>query len=203
MTDDGYTLNELEMRGITIKNSKNRIAYFNSTLTIFGVSFDNITGELYMNIPSIDTIPQKQNNLLQCILRIFDMMLTSRNMVTNIFFEVIEEYFNEKDVIFTPNLGITGKSGNQQTFDFVIPHRKQIKEKLIYAVNSPSADNYKSALFPLIDVMESRTNADFFVLANDSDQPISPKFSDPIHNYDIQILEWSKRESWVNDLKVI
>ncbi|WP_252502606.1 DUF1829 domain-containing protein [Sporosarcina sp. Marseille-Q4943] len=203
LTDDGNTLNELEMRGVFIKGSKNRTTYFDSTLCIFGVSHDKDTGELFLTVPTIEALPQKQNNLLQCILRIFDMLLTSRNMVTNIFFEEVENYFIEKDVIFTPNLGFTGRSGNQQNFDFVIPHWKGIKEKLIYIVNSPKSDNYKPALFPFIDVRETRPNADFFVLANDTETAISPKFIEPIRNYNIEILEWSHREDWIKQLKVI
>lgn len=203
LTDDGYTVNELEMRGITIKSSKNRKMFFDTTLRVFGVKYNSLTDELYVVVPSIENLPQKQNNLLQCILRVFDMLLTARNVVANIFFEEVKNYFDSNDVIFTPNLGITGRSGNQQNFDFVIPHRKKIKEKLIYAVNSPTAENYKPVLFPFIDVQETRPDADFFVLANDSESDVSPKFAESIKNYNVEILEWSKRNKWIEQLKVI
>lgn len=203
LTDDGYIINELEMLGININNTKKRKDFFEINLRVFGVNYDKNTKELYVIFDELEDYPKKQHNLLQCIIKISDMLLTSRNTVINIFTEEIREYFEEKDVIYSPDLGFMGKTGNQQTFDFVIPHRKKSNEKLIKAVNKPTANNYMNTLFPFTDVRRVRDNTDFLVIANDIHSPISEKFQSSLTNWEVKILPWSTREDWVKELLII
>lgn len=203
ITDDGHIVSELSILGVDVNAATKRKQFFNTTLKVFGVSYDNQTDELYITFDSIEDYPKKQHNLLQCITRVSDMLLTAKNTVASIFSEEIYAFFDESNVFFSSDLGFTGKTGNQQTFDFVIPHTKRKKEKLIKAVNTPSVDNYTSPLFSFIDVKDVRPNADFIVIANDSNIPIAERFSNSLINYGVDILAWSKRKIWVDQLKVI
>lgn len=203
LSDDGYIISELSILGVDINTARKRKEYFNNTLKIFGVSFDDQTDELYVIFDSIEEYPKKQHNLLQCITRISDMLLTARNTVAKIFLDEVSSYFEEQNVLFTPNLGFIGKTGNQQTFDFVIPHTKKKKEKLIQTVNSPTADNYTATLFSFIDVQEVRPNSEFIVIANDMNTPIADKFSSSLASYNVATLAWSKKHKWINDLKIV
>lgn len=203
ISDDGHTVSELSILGIDIKNTKKRKKFFNTTLNVFGVSFDSDTEELFVTFDDINDYPRKQHNLIQCVSRVSDMLLTSRNTIASIFFEEVSNYFEDNDVFVTPDVGFIGRSGNQQTFDFVIPKAKKKNEKLIRAVNNPSGDNYQGVTFPFIDVADVRPNSDFFVIANDANIPIADKFSSSLKNYDIEVLVWSNRDMWVDQLKVI
>lgn len=202
LSDDGYTMSELEMMDINIKTSPKRKEYFTVTLKIFGVKYDGQTGELYVDFESLSEYPAKQHLLIQCILRISDMLLTSRNTGVSIFSEEIAKFFDENNVAYVQNFGFVGMSGNTQTFDFIIPHSRKKREKLIKAINSPRTDNYISALFPWLDIRETRPQTDFIVLANDSESPVPEKFTRPIENYSSKVLVWSEREKWVSHLKL-
>lgn len=202
ISDDGYTINELDMLGIDIKKSKKRKEFFNSTLKIFGVSFNNNTDELYVSFTPITEYPEKQHRLIQCILRVSDMLLTSRNTVISIFTEEIGEFFDNNEIIYTDGLSFTGISGKTQNFDFVLPRWKKRNEKLIKAINNPSSDSYVEPLFSWLDIREIRSNSDYIILANDTNKPLTESFLSPFNNYSVEVLAWSKRNEWVDKFKI-
>lgn len=202
ITDDGYIMNELEMLGIDIKSSKKRSEYLNRTLKIFGVSLNVNTDDLYITFDNINDYPEQQHRLIQCILRVSDMLMTSRNSVISIFTEEITSFFEDNDVPFSSGLNITGVSGKAQNFDFVINRFRKRNEKLIKAINSPSPDNYVYPLFSWMDIKDIREKADFIILANDTNKPISDKFITPFKNYSVEVLAWSKRNEWVKQFQI-
>lgn len=201
ISDDGHTISELEMLGIDTSATQKRKTFFHNTLTIFGVNFNKDTSELFVNFSSLEDYPKRMHNLLQCILRISDMLLTARNTVVSIFTEEILGFFEDEDVPFLENPSFVGRTGNNFTFDFAIARSKKRKEKLIKAVNTPNKDNYSLPLLSFIDVKDSKPNAEFIVLANDTNIEIADKFRTPFEKYDIQVLEWSKRKEWISSLK--
>ncbi|MHC8515868.1 DUF1829 domain-containing protein [Sporosarcina sp. ITBMC105] len=203
LSDDGFVLSELEMLGIDIFSSQKRKSFFDMTLRIFGVTHNRATGELSVSFKSLSEYPKKQNNLIQCLLRVSDMLLTARNTVIGIFAEEVSNYFIENQVFFSDDIGYTGKSGNYQSFDFVIPAARGKKEKIIKAINNPKADNYKQPLLSFVDIQELKPNSQFIVLGNDSIQPISETFYNSLSNYQIQVLPWSERDRWVGDLRIL
>lgn len=203
ISDDGYIINELEMLGVDVNATIKRKNFFNSTLKIFGVQYNKNDQELSITFDSLADYPKKQNNLIQCILRISDMLLTARNTVVGVFAEEVAAFFEEHEVFYSDDVGYTGKTGNYQSFDFVIPKMKSRPEQIIKAINNPISDNYKIPLLSFIDISEVRSNSNFVVLANDLNSPISDKFITPLKNYEIEVLAWSERERWVNQLKVI
>lgn len=203
LSDDGYILSELEMLGVDVFSSPKRKSFFEMTLRIFGVENNRATGELSISFKSLSEYPKKQNNLIQCLLRVSDMLLTARNTVMSIFAEEVANYFQEKNVFASEDIGYTGKTGNYQSFDFVIPSTKQKREKIIKAINNPRADNYKQPLLSFIDIQELKPDSEFIVLGNDTNQPLSEAFYSPLTNYDIQVLAWSERDNWVGDLRIV
>lgn len=201
ITDDGYILNELEMLGIEIKRSQKRNDFFKTTLNIFGVNYNDTTDELFITFSNVNEYPEKQHRLIQCMLRISDMLLTSRDTVISIFTEEIAEFFDENDVLFIEGSNFTGTSGKPQNFDFALPRTKTQNEKLIKAINNPASENYRDSLFSWIDVRDIRKRTDFLVLANDTNKPVAESFISPFRNYSIEVLKWSKRNDWIDRLK--
>src|SRR5690625_3339363 len=85
ITDDAHILNELAMLGIDIRNSKKRSDFFQTSLNIFGVKYNEKTDELFVTFSNVSEYPEKQHRLIQCMLRNSDMLLTSRNsMIRNL-----------------------------------------------------------------------------------------------------------------------
>lgn len=79
--------------------------------------------------------------------------------------------------------------------------RNYKSEKLIKAINTPASENYRDPLFSWIDVRDMRKKSDFIVLANDTNKPVTEGFISPFKNYSIEVLEWSKRSEWIDELK--
>lgn len=200
LSDDGYTMNELELLGIDFNKSDKRKSFLKTTLNIFGVQLNTSTNEFMVSFQKLEEYPSKQLNLLQCILRVSDMLMTSRNSVTSIFYQEVMDYFKEKQIINTANIGFPGKSGNDNKFDFVIPQFGQKPEKIIKTINTPSSDNYRYALLSFIDIRDYRPDSSQIILANDLHKKISTKFKSSFENYNIQVLAWSDKEVWIDSL---
>lgn len=203
LSDDGFVLSQLEMLGIDIFTSPKRRNFFDMTLRIFGVEHNRASGELSVSFKSLSDYPKKQNNLIQCLLRVSDMLLTARNTVMSIFAEEVSKYFRENNVFASEDIGYTGKTGNYQSFDFVIPSTNEKKERIIKAINNPRADNYKQPLLSFIDIQELKPESQFIVLGNDMNQPISESFQSSLSNYNIEVLAWTERDNWVGDLRIV
>lgn len=201
LTDDGYIMDELSTLGIDIEKSEKRNHFFRRTLNIFGVSYNSSTFELYVTFHSIKEYPEMQQRLIQCLIRVSDMLLTSRNRVISFFIEEVSEFFLDREVPFNDSVSYIGKTGRSQTFDFALPKSKKCAPKLIKAVNNPTSDAYREPLFAFMDVQESKKDHQFLVLANDTNSKMSDRFTEPFQNYNIHVLEWSKRDTWIKTLK--
>lgn len=201
LTDDGYFLDELSMLGIDIQGSPRRMNFFTSTLKIFGIDFNKSTSELFVIFNSISEYPEMQHRLTQCLIRISDMLLTSRNKVVNFFSEDIANFFLESDVYFNESPSFIGKTGRNVTFDFALPRSKKTKPKLIKAINTPTAEAYKEPLLAFVDMQDTKKDHNFIVLANDLNTTIADKFLEPLTNYGVDVLAWSSRNEWVKRLK--
>lgn len=200
LSDDGYTMSELGSLGVSIKNSNKRLTFFRKTLRNFGVSFDENTLELFVVFNNLNQLPTIQFRLVQCLIQISDILLTSREHVANLFIEDITNYFFDNDLVFDQNSGYTGKTGNTINFDFTFGRSRNSNAKAIKTVNHPKATAYESPLMGIIDVKDSRETTDFYILANDIED-VSPKFINSFNNYSIPVLKWSQREQWINDFK--
>lgn len=205
LSDDGYILNELELLNLSVNSTTKRKDYFYKTLKIFGVNYNNSSNELYVRFNNLDQYPQRQQDLLQCIIHITDMLITSRSSSGSVFINDVENFFLENSIPFSRGASYHGKSGNTQTFDFTTPRLKNIKEKIINTVNSPTGGNYMNVIFPFIDIAESHAKDDslFYVIVNNIESEIPKNFEKSLNNYDISLLEWKKKEQIKKELQLV
>ncbi|WP_179867327.1 DUF1828 domain-containing protein [Terribacillus saccharophilus] len=203
LSDDGYIIDELDQMGVSLNQKGKRYDFFEMTLKTFGINFSKSTGELYVEFKSLREFPERQHRLIQCILKVIDMLLTTREKTISFFTEDIENFFIENNVLYNEGPSYMGKSSVSQVFDFALPKSKKSYPKLIKAVNKPSAQSYKDPLFSFIDIQDFKSDHEFLVLANDTETKISDKFIEPFNNYNIKVLRWTDRKNWVDNLKVI
>ena len=88
LTDDGYTINDLEMCGCDIK-SKKRKQLMTQIAEGIGVS---IIDNCIVVESSAQDIARKQHIMIQAILKMSDMFLTTSSRVKSIFMEEVQEY---------------------------------------------------------------------------------------------------------------
>ncbi len=202
LTDDGYTLDELSMLGIKFsgKYSKRRKT-FDRILRNFGVKQSD--NELTIDISSLEQYPGAQLRLVQCIIKVCDLLQTSREKVADLFYDDVANFFLDNGVQFSSDASFIGKTGNPNSFNFLVGKSKKKKEQAIQMVNNPSTTAYTSPLLSIIDVRELRPDTEFYVLANNETNTISDKFLAAFSNYNIVVLLWSEKMEWLSKFQVV
>jgi hypothetical protein len=155
LTDDGYILSDLSMNGVDLTSSKKRKEIFSTILNGYGVSFDEAYNELFV-ITDISTFPQRKHMLIQAMITVNDMFMTSKTTVGNLFTEDVSNFLESNDIRYTENIFLGGKSGYNHNFNFLIPHFKDIPERVIHTMNSPSKGTLSNIIFSWSDTRDAR-----------------------------------------------
>jgi len=197
LSDDGNTLKDLELSGVDL-NSEKRKTIINSILNGFGIKRK---GKELLVEARPSNFPQKKHNLIQAILAIGDVFMTSREMVAGIFKEDVKQYLKIHKVRFTPSVKFSGKSGLDHYFDFVIPSSDIKPERILRTINRTERQNIISLIFAWTDIKEVReTHPVVYAILNDQEKKIREEFISALKEYEIIPLIWSKREEYIEEL---
>ena len=197
LTDDGYIISDLEMCGCDIKSQKRR-QMLNQIAEAIGVSIQNgcITTEATEN-----DIARKQHVMIQAILKISDMFLTSSSRVKSLFMEEVQDFFEKNDIRNTPSIILMGHSGLSHRFDFVIPASKVMPERVVTTINAPSKQAVESAIFAWTDVIKTRkADSRGYIILNDQKRALNNELQTAIHNYELKAIPWKERDGFINEL---
>ena len=191
ITDDGYTINDLEDSGCNLESNK-RQALLKTTLNGLGVHKKD--DELFVLARS-DNFAQQKHNLVQAILAINDLFYLASPIVVSLFLEIVTEWLDENEIRYSPNVKFTGKSGYDHKFDFLIPKSKREPERLLRAINRPDKSHAQLAILAWEDTKFVRPEGSrSIVFLNDlENEPASPVL-EAFHNYEIEPIVWSERE---------
>ena len=192
LTDDGYTINDLEQSGCKLQSPK-RQDLLKMTLNGFGVQLHDDALEVHA---SSDNFALRKHNLVQAMLAVNDMFYLAVPMVTSLFYEDVVAWLDVYEIRYTPKVKFTGKTGYDHLFDFVIPKSRQHPERIIQTINRPNRDTAQSVVLSWIDTKEVRSaDSRAYALVNDSEQPVSPSVLDALRSYDVRPVPWSQREN--------
>jgi Domain of unknown function DUF1829/Domain of unknown function DUF1828 len=192
LTDDSYTVHDLEASGCNLNTDK-RKDLLKMTLNGFGVRMNN--NEALEVHASPENFPARKHNLVQAILAVNDLFYLASPIVESLFFEDVVAWLDGHDVRYTPKVKLTGTSGFDHLFDFVIPKspRKQ-PERIVQAINRPTRDSAEAFIYAWSDNREVRPpDSKAYAVLNDQQQPISSGVLDAFRNYKIQPVPWSLR----------
>ncbi|MDT2816317.1 DUF1828 domain-containing protein [Vagococcus lutrae] len=202
LSDDAYTVTELELSGLKISSSKNRQAMFNQMLLNYGVSFNPTTKELFIKFSNINDFPKSQNRLIQCIIQISDLLFTTREKVITLFNEEVAEFFMDNKIPINKSQSLRGRTGNEFVFDITIGELKNYAPKAIRLINNPTKTSYESPLLSIIDVKPLWPDTEFFVIANNSERNIDTAVEASFSSYKIPLLKWTEKEEWIRKFKI-
>lgn len=198
LSDDGHVINELEMLGCNISNSKRRQALMNLILNKFGVQKNGNELFVYANL---ENFAQKKHFLLQALLSVNDMFMTTRENVTGIFLEEVEEFLINHEIRFSDNISFIGKSGFTHNFDFVIPKYGDAPERIIKAINNPKRDTAQSLIFSWNETKETRkSEAIMYAFLNDDERQVSDAVTIAFQQYGIKTVRWSDKNQYIKEL---
>lgn len=198
LTDDSYTIHDLEASGCNLNTDKRR-DLLNMTLNGFGIRMNNEALEVHA---SAETFPARKHNLIQAILAVNDLFYLAKPVVESLFFEDVIAWLEANDVRYTPKVKFPGISGFDHLFDFVIPRspRKQ-PERIVQAINRPTRDNAEAFIYAWSDTREVRPpESKAYAVLNDIEQPIQGGVLDAFRNYQIQPVQWGHRADVVAEL---
>jgi len=192
LTDDGYTIEDLEQCGCKLGSSK-RQDLLKMTLNGFGVQLHENALQIHA---SRDNFALRKHNLVQAILAVNDMFYLATPMVAGLFYEDVVAWLDMYDVRYISKVKFTGISGFDHLFDFVIPKSRSKPERMLKAINRPNREMAEAVAFSWIDTKQVRpVDSKAFALLNDTDHAIPPGVLDALASYDVQPIPWSKRDN--------
>lgn len=191
LTDDGYTIDDLEQSGCKLESRK-RQDLLKMTLNGFGVQMD---GKALQVHASPDSFALRKHNLVQAMLAVNDMFYLAVPMVASLFYEDVVAWLDVHDVRYTPKVKFTGKTGYDHLFDFVIPKSRRQPERIIQTISRPNRDTAQSVVLSWVDTKEVRSpDSRAYALLNDAEQAVSPAVIEALRSYDVRPVAWSQRE---------
>lgn len=199
LTDDSYTINDLELQGCKLDSPK-RQTLLKQTLNGFGVRTNDSTGALEVSA-SADNFPSKKHSLLQAMLAVNDLFYLATPTVASLFYEDVIAWLDAEDIRYTQRVKFTGKSGYDHLFDFVIPKSRTQPERVLQAVSRANKESAERLMFEWFDTKDVRpTDSKMYAILNDIEQSVPHGVRDAISNYGIVPVAWSERSTVVKEL---
>ncbi len=160
--DGGKTLENLMDMGVQIEKSERRQSIIQHAIAGCGVRMNN--GRLETVVTHANRA-QRMHFLTTAILRLNDLWMTASPRTVTDFFEIVKEYFDEHEILYTANKSITGRTV-EHPIDFIIPLPKG-RDRLVKLISRPSIQAAKIVSFTWFDLQESQPDAERIVLIND------------------------------------
>jgi len=203
LSDDGITLKNLELQGVSIGNSPKRREILEKLLLNYGIKCEK--DELIVEATEAN-FAQKKHNLMTTIFEINDMYVLSKPSASSFFKEDVKLFLDERNVIYTPEFISKGRTGLEFAFDFQIAHKD--REIVIKSFNSLSKANVPKFLFTWDDVKSVRehvSNKKVIGLAfvNDEEKGVEPEYIDALKSRNAECVLWSGRYNPENIQKIV
>jgi hypothetical protein len=191
LTDDRYTIHDLEMSGCNLSTEK-RQDLLSVTLNGFGVKLDGDALEVHA---TAENFALRKHNLIQAMLAVNDLFYLATPVVENLFFEDVVAWLEAKEIRYTPRVKFTGTSGYDHLFDFVIPKSgKKQPERILQAINHATRDNAEKFILGWLDTRQIRPpDSKAYAVLNDVEQSVSGGVIDAFRNYQLEPVSWGHR----------
>lgn len=191
LTDDGYTVGDLEQSGCTLDTPK-RQGLLRATLNGFGVQSNGKAIEVHA---TPQNFALKKHNLVQAMLAVNDLFYLASPVVESFFYEDVAAWLDTEMVRYTPQVKFTGVSGFDHLFDFVIPKSAEQPERVVRTINRPDRQAAQTVAFAWIDTKDIRTNdSRAYAILNDGGRRVPEAVLDALTSYGVQPVPWSRRE---------
>ena len=195
LSDDGLTLQNLEMLGVSFTRSKKNQSAMERILLNYGVS---VEGDELMLAANIDKFPQAKHNLLSAIMEISDMyMIAKQQSSFSLFKEDVSSYLDEQEIIYTPSF-ISKGNNLEFHFDFQIAGRKT--EILINTFSTINKTNLTLFLYGWSDIKAVREQVaqkeiKGLAIINNTDKEINAEYLDEIIGKGSGFMLWGNRHN--------
>ncbi|MFK4951182.1 DUF1828 domain-containing protein [Lactococcus garvieae] len=197
ITDDGYTLFNLDIYGIDLNKKGNRRDLFESLLKYNGFTL-NDNKEIEKKVAKKD-LGQAIHDMTQLLINVYDFDLLHPQTVYTQFLEDVKSYFlkNDKYVSF-PGFSITGKSRLNHKFNFVFMSKGI--SKLTRVHNTITKQQVDNILSGWLDTTEYRrmeygdTEQLYIIVSDEGYHNMKDDHRLALKQYGIEVLNFSNKE---------
>jgi hypothetical protein len=197
LTDDGYVIEDLQQSGCTL-DSKKRRQLLETTLNGFGVRLDS---DALVPRTSASNFAVHKHNLVQAMLAVNDLFYLAAPTVASLFLEDVALWLDRNEVRYIPKIKLTGESGYDHLFDFVIPKSRVKPERILKAINNPNRTNAEAVTFAWLDTRKVRPpESQAYVFLNDSERAPSGSVIEALQQYELRPVPGSERENVKQEL---
>lgn len=196
LTDDRYTIHDLQASGCSLNTEKRR-DLLTMTLNGFGVKLNADALEVHA---TPETFALRKHSLIQAMLAVNDLFYLAQPVVQSLFLEDVALWLDENDVRYTPKVKFTGVSGYDYVFDFVIPKSRQQPERIVQAVNKPTRQAAQSLILEWTETRQVRPpDSRAYAVLNDQ-EPVAGDVLEALKNYEIRPVLWQSRAGVAREL---
>jgi hypothetical protein len=199
LSDDGYILSDLRTSGLEVDTPKRKMV-LDSVLKGMGVRAEN--NQLLVEA-SASNLGQRLHSLVQAMLAVNDMFVMAQPRVASFFFEDVRNFLDSHDIRYTARVKLAGKSGYDQSIDFLIPKSRTRPERILQAIAAPKKENIVAYLWTLSDTRAARveeSDAEAYAFLNDQEQAVGGDIVEALHAYNVTPAIWSQRDQYVDPL---
>lgn len=197
LTDDGYTISDLEMSGCSIDSPK-RQRLLRTALNGFGVR--HVEGALEVRAGIAD-FARKKHDLIQAMLATSDLFYLASPTVASLFYEDVVRWLDDADIRYTPEVKFTGASGYDHRFDFVIPRSRSEPERVLRVINRPDRQAAQTVAFAWHDARDVRSpESRAYAVLNDEGRSISSNVVEALNAYEVTAVPWARRNEFEQEL---
>lgn len=194
LTDDGYTIANLEFMGIKLTPTRRRL--IDSVCQQFHIKI--IEDETLSIVGTPKEFPIMKYQLTSAILRINDTSFTQKENVKSFFAEDVLNYFDTNNFGGLPTT-VRGQSGVEYKFLYALPKRKDKPLILFNIQNNISANEIMLDAFKHNDIKKSANlpnmyaQSRYVVIFNEKQKNISEKAAKIAQAYDIDVISWENK----------
>ncbi len=189
LTDYGNILNELDMHNIQIKGQRKKLLYKILLSQKCNIGNNN---DIYIEFFNITDFPKYKHQLIQAIINISDLFLTSKSNIENLFLFDVVEFLDKNEISYSSRpYSLQGKSELTNTFDLNIGQIKKRNIPTLHTriINRLTDNSMKSLIFATTDLSLDK-NEKIATILNDIDNKIDDKKIKILENANIEVIHW-------------
>lgn len=210
LTDEGETIDDLKMSGISLKTSMQK-ELMNVATAGFGIDFENAVMSVSA---SPKQFPLAMNNLVQAILSINDLYYTvkpspkkknvpiarmlnvvaEQNAMSGFFLNDVGDWLAAEKYKIRRNASFSGKLYEEYKFDYMIRKSRHSPDRFVQAIVDSDRVKAREFAFAWVDTEESRPPASkAFAVLDNRNKIIPPGLEDALYDYGIKPVLWTDR----------
>ena len=196
LTDDGFTLWDLQLNGIDLTKKNKRHHLLKSILNYNGLE---LIGEEIIKKTKKNNLGQAIHDMTQVLLNVYDLSLLHPQTVPSHFLDDVRSYFDGNTAynVF-PDLSIAGKSRLEHKFNFLMMSKGSYK--LVQVHNKITKEKLHFILASWLDTTENRIKSYgrneslSIIISSDGYKELKEEYEDALNEYGVNIINFQDKK---------